>query len=268
VHLIVRGRKVRIATGGRSIRPSYPLVVMLHAAAVDRTAWSLVTRTIAGAGWSVCTPDLPGHGSSAGPAVHSVEDGAAWVAELVEATGHRSAHVAGHSLGSLLALELAATRPDVVDSLMLLGTAATMPVHPDLAAAADAGDHLAIELIAAWGHAEPAHLGRHASPGLSIRDTAIRMMERTAPEVIASDLRAAASYEGAIEAAVHVRCPVLVIAGGLDRMTPWRNAEPLIAALPDVVVEHLPRTGHMMMTEDPHAVADAMLRFLRSSTEA
>jgi pimeloyl-ACP methyl ester carboxylesterase len=228
---------------------------------MDHTVWALIGRALAHHGVSLLAPDLPGHSHSEGPAPTSVEDYAAWIGRLIDATEFPSAHLAGHSMGSLASLELAATRPELVTSLIMLGTAAAMPVHPELQAAADEGRHLAVELINSWSFASESHLGRHPTPGLTLRDGGIKLMERIDPRVIASDLRASAAYTGALGAASHVTCPSLLLLGEDDLMTPPHNAEPLVKALGATTVT-LAKTGHMMMLERPHEVIDTMMEFL------
>ncbi len=258
----MQSRRVRAATGGRPLAPNRPLLVLLHGAGMDHTVWALVMRALAYAGYSVLAPDLPGHGGSEGPVPSSVEDYADWTAALVEAAGFESGHVGGHSMGASVALATAAARPDLVDSIILLGTAAEMPVHPDLQTAADAGDHRAIELIMSWGLAPAAQLGRHPVPGMAMRDAGTRLLESVDAGALASDLRASGAYKGGLEAAAAVDCPALLILGRRDQMTPWRNARPLAEALGDVKVVTLSDAGHMMMFEDPDAVIDRIRAFL------
>ncbi len=262
MELEVRGHRVRVATGGRAFEPDRPLLVMLHGAGMDHTVWALVMRALAHQGYSVLAPDLPGHGKSEGPLPTSVEEYAEWTAALIASTGFHTAHVAGHSLGAAIALHVAATRPNLAASLVLLGTASAMPVHPELQSAADAGDHKAIELIMSWGLGPQAHVGRHPVPGMAMRAGGTRLMESVEPEALAADLRTSAAYAGALRDAAQVRCPTLLVVGTRDLMTPARNAAPLADALADVSVTTLPDAGHMMMLEDPNGVIDAILAFL------
>ncbi len=262
MELTVHDRTVRAATGGRPLAEDRPLLVLLHGAGQDHTVWALVMRALAHRGYSLLAPDLPGHGKSEGPAPLSIEEYAAWTRDLIAAAGFASAHLCGHSMGSLAALHLAASEPTIVDSLALIGTAATMPVHPELQAAADNGDHLAIELIISWGLAPRSHTGRHPTPGLTLRESGFRLMERNDPAVIASDLRASSSYGGAIDAAAQVSCPTLLLLGERDMMTPVRNAAPLRDAMPNAQTIVVPNAGHSLMAEQPNAVIDAMTAFL------
>jgi pimeloyl-ACP methyl ester carboxylesterase len=263
VELVVSGKRVRAATGGRPLDlGSRPLLVLVHGAGMDHTVWALIGRALAHRGYSLLAPDLPGHAGSEGPAPTTVEDYAAWTAQLLDTVDAGPAHVAGHSMGSLTVLHLAATDPDAVRTLTMLGTAALMPVHPELQAAADRHDHLAIELITGWSLPAATHLGRHPTPGMSLRDGTVRLMERIDPAVIASDLRASNAYDGAVTAAGAVRCPALLILGEQDMMTRPSGAAPLTAALAGAETVVLPDTGHLMMLERPHVVIDTMLEFL------
>ena len=263
MELVVAGKRVRAATGGQPLDPGLrPLLVLVHGAGMDHTVWALIGRALAHHGYSVLAPDLPGHGASEGPAPTTIEDYAAWTAELVAAVDAGPAHLAGHSMGSLTVLHLAATRPELARTLTLLATAARMPVHPELQAAADRHDHLAIDLITGWSLPAAAHLGRHPTPGLSLRDGVVRLMERIDPAVIASDLRASSSYAGAVGAAAAVRCPALLVLGELDMMTRPSGAAPLVEALAGAETVHLPETGHLMMLERPHVVIDTLLEFI------
>ncbi len=139
----VDGRTINAATGAVAIDRDEvahaPLVVLLHGAGMNRSVWSQQTRWLAHHGTRALAVDLPGHGDSEGPALPSVGDLAAWAAALADALGDRI-HVIGHSMGAFIALEAAATSPDRVASVVLLGVGATMAVHPDLQAAADADD--------------------------------------------------------------------------------------------------------------------------------
>ena len=59
-----------------------------------------------------------------------------------------------------------------------------------------------------------------------------------------------------------MRCPTLVILGARDIMAPPKNAQGLIAALPDAKVVTVPDCGHALMAEQPDVVLDALRAFL------
>ena len=62
--------------------------------------------------------------------------------------------------------------------------------------------------------------------------------------------------------AAGLRCPTLVPAGDDDRLTPARQAVPLVEAISGARLVVLPRTGHMMSIERPDETLDAMRDFL------
>ena len=63
--------------------------------------------------------DLRGHGASSRPGAYSVALMAADVASLLDAVGGAAVDLVGHSLGGLVALRVAAGRPDRVRRLVL-----------------------------------------------------------------------------------------------------------------------------------------------------
>jgi len=261
VKFSVDGRTVNAATGAVAIDRDEvahaPLVVLLHGAGMDRSVWSQQTRWLAHHGTRALAVDLPGHGDSEGPALTSVGDLAAWAAALADALGDRI-HLIGHSMGAFIALEAAATSPDRIASVVLLGVGATMAVHPDLQAAADADDPLAAALMAGWMHGPDQKFGLNPTPGLSMTGTSRAVIETCPTGVLGPDLRACVAYEGAVAAAGAASCPVTLILGSLDRMTPRRSAQPLVDAMPGANIVELPDSGHAPMMEEPGAVRSAL----------
>jgi pimeloyl-ACP methyl ester carboxylesterase len=254
----VDGVEAHASTGGVPLEGDEPVVLFLHGAGMDSTVWQLQTRYFAHRGLRSVAVDLPAHGRSAGSALGSVEDMAEWVGRFMGAAGFTSAHLVGHSMGTFVALEMALRHPALVASLTLCGTATGMPVHPDLLAAAEHDLPAAAALMAAWGHAQPAHMGTNPTPGLWMLGGARALVERSAPGVLATDFRACMAYADATTAAAAVACPCTVIIGLGDKMTPPKAGLALAAAIPAATVIELPGTGHQMMTEAPRAVQRAI----------
>ena len=140
----LRGEVAYFGTGSGALDSANPAMLFVHGAGFDHSVWVMPARYFARHGFSVIAPDLPGHGRSGGEGLSAVADMADWLVELLAATGHDSAHVIGHSMGSLVALNLARRHPDRVAQVALLGTSAPMPVGPPLLNAAE-DDHVAAE---------------------------------------------------------------------------------------------------------------------------
>ncbi|CAO3413338.1 alpha/beta fold hydrolase [Azospirillum doebereinerae] len=262
MELIVNGHAVFAHTGGRPFDSARPAVVLLHGAGMDHTVWSLQSRFLAHHGRSVLAVDLPGHGRSGGAPLSSIAELADWVPALLDAAGLPRAALIGHSMGALVALDTAARHPDRVESLALLGVAERMPVHPDLLAAAAAGEPSAVELVIGWGHGPRGHTGGNPTPGLALIPGSRRLMGSVTPGVLGVDLAACNAYAQGAASADAVACPALLLLGALDRMTPAKAGRSLAARIKSSHVVTLPATGHMVMTEAPDATIDALTPFL------
>ncbi len=260
--LDVAGAPVFAATGGRPFDPQLPAVVFLHGAGADHTVWALQTRWFAHHGRAVLAVDLPGHGRSGGDPLPSAAAVAGWIPAVLDAAGIAAAGLVGHSLGAISALECAARHPGRVRALALLGAAPRMPVHPDLLAAAAAGDHVAHELITDWSLGRRAHLGGSTAIGMWMAGGADALLDANPAGVLAADLQAANGYDGAEAAAGAVRCPTLVLLGGDDRMTPRRSGEALAAMIDGARCEVLAGAGHSLMQERPDEVLAALRTLL------
>jgi len=100
---------------------SGPPLVLLHCLCVDHHFWDFAAEL--GRDFSLLRYDLPGHGASAVPrAAYGIAELSTQLADLLAAHGIARAHVAGISLGGLIAQHFAATRPELVDRLILIDT--------------------------------------------------------------------------------------------------------------------------------------------------
>jgi pimeloyl-ACP methyl ester carboxylesterase len=258
MRLMVEGREVFAGTGGRAFDPALPAMVFLHGAGFDHTAWALLARAFAHHGFGVLAPDLPGHGRSAGPALTSIPALADWTAALIDAAGVQSARLAGHSMGSLIALETAARHSGKVSALGLIATAAPMAVSNELLEAAKKSDHAAIDMISIWGNGFHATIGGSQAPGLWMLGGAERLLERAAAGVLFADLSACNDYRGGLAAAATVTVPATVILGSRDAMTPAKSGKAIAAAIASCRLTVLEGAGHMLMTERPDEVLAAL----------
>ncbi|HEX2420930.1 MAG TPA: alpha/beta hydrolase, partial [Acidimicrobiia bacterium] len=213
-------------------------MVLIHGAGENHTRWRYQSRWLKNRGFRVAPLDLPGHGDDGGEPLSTVEEMASWVAGQIEGP----AALVGHSMGGLIALELARTRPDLVDRLILSGTSTSIQVNPELQQAAD--EHLteAVAMIVGWSYDPIGRLGGHPDPGIAPAILTGRLLEFELGN-LGRDLRATASYTRGEEAAAGVRVPTLVIAGGVDRMVPLASVQRLAAAIEGSQFEILEKAG-------------------------
>ena len=257
----IDGRRVYAATGGQPFDRAKPAIVFLHGAGCDHTVWQLPARWFAWHGFSVLAVDLPGHGRSDGPPLATVADLGRWVGRLLDAAGVEAATLVGHSMGAAIALEAAAALGPRAARIALLGTAAAIPVHKDLLAAAREEPQRAYAMMTAWAHGADAKLGGNPVPGLWMTGGSLALFARNQPGVLHTDLDACAAWKSGPEAAGKLRCPALVVIAANDIMTPPKAGLALAGLVAGSRSVTIAGCGHMLLSEAPDAVLDALIDF-------
>jgi len=242
-----------------------PLVLLLHGVGGGREGWSTTGPALAAAGLRALAVDQPGYGLSAPIEPYDLAGMAGAIERLIEWTGEPGAIVVGHSMGGMVAQELAARSPPRVRALVLAATSAAFgPSDGEwqrgfLAsrfAPLDAGvgmAGLAAELVptmAARG-AEPACLA-------TARDLMAGVPEATYRSALAALLRF--DRRAALP---RIAVPTLVVTGDQDRTATPEVARRMAARIPGALVEILPASGHLLMLEQPAAFDAVLLAFLR-----
>lgn len=262
--LDVAGKRVFAATGGKVFDPALPAVVFIHGNGCDHTSWSMQTRWFAYHGYGVLAVDLPGNGRSDGPMPDSVEAFADWLPGLLDAAGVQQATLVGHSMGALIGLETALRHPARVTRLSLLGFAYPMAVNPELQALADSGSYTTVELMNDWMIAKKNQIGANRVPGGSLLAASIRLVDSAPRSSLALGFRVCNGYANGKQAVAGVACPVQIIAGERDQMTPLRAARGWAKEFRDGRIDVLPGCGHLMMGERPDETLDALRSFIAS----
>jgi 2-succinyl-6-hydroxy-2,4-cyclohexadiene-1-carboxylate synthase len=114
-------------------------VVLVHGFTQTLASWDALADALADT-FQVIRVDLPGHGGSA-----AVEAGFAETAAAIGEAGGRATYV-GYSMGGRLCLRLAVDRPDLVQSLVLVGASPGLADDAERAARRQADEALADEI--------------------------------------------------------------------------------------------------------------------------
>ncbi|MGF6772655.1 pimeloyl-ACP methyl ester carboxylesterase [Paraburkholderia sp. GAS199] len=273
--LTVQDKAAYAYTGGKPFDANLPTAVFIHGAEHDHSVWALQTRYFAHHGFSVLAVDLPGHCRSAGPALTSVAAMADWLAALLDAANVQRAFVAGHSMGSLVALDFAGRYPDRVTHLALLATAMPMAVSDTLLDAAANREPEAIGMVNVWSHSGIAAKPSCPGPGFWLHGMNQRLMERVSArgeaQLFHTDFTACNDYADGLARAAEVRCPTRLVVGRRDAMTPPRAAKALAQALAQAGMPVDTVTldaGHALMSEQPDATLDALFGLARQPAKA
>lgn len=237
------------------------VLLLVHGLGGTANFWAPVVAAYAPT-HRVIVPDLPGAGRSAPAPACSIDSLARDLLALMDALGVAAAHVAGHSMGSIVCQHLAALAPMRVLDLVLLGPLAELPdaARPALEARAQTARSEGMEPIATVvcerGLAAATKARQPVVVGF-VRE----MVLRQPAEGYAAHCLALATGRRAAPATV--RCPTLLVSGIEDTTAPPASVEALAAALPDARVELLTDCGHWTAVEKPREVVDAMQRFHR-----
>ena len=262
MYLTVDAKKIYAYAANHPFDAGKPTVIFIHGAANDHSVWSLQSRYYAYHGWNALAVDLPGHGKSAGSPCPSIGAAADWVMRLLDAAGAATAALVGHSMGSLIALETAARHSDRITRIAMIASAVPIQVSEALLNTSQANDHAAYEMINVFAHSNTAQLGGNRVPGMWMMGSAMRLMERSGNGVLHADFSACNNYASGLEAAQKLKCPVLMILGKRDLMTPMKVAGDVISKLANVKVVALDGAGHSLMAEKPDEVLDSLISFL------
>ena len=258
-------------TGGKPFDAALPCIVFIHGALHDHSVWTLLARWCAHHGHGVLAVDLPGHGRSAGPALGSVEALGDWVLAVLDAAGVAAATpvtLVGHSMGSLVALEAAARAPERIRRLVMVGAAYPMKVSATLLDTARDAPIKAIDMVNAFSISTLAAKPSFPGPGTWLHGSNQALMQRVlagphaagcAVNLFHHDFSVCDRYGNGLAAAAAVACPVTMVLGAQDQMTPPRSARDIAAVLKARVV--LLPSGHSLMSEVP----DGLLAALREA---
>jgi pimeloyl-ACP methyl ester carboxylesterase len=183
---------------------------------------------------------------------------------ILDAAGETSAHVFGISLGGIVAQEVALTYPDRVRSLTLCSThpAGTEAHWPDETVMEMLRNRNTLPREEAIRASIPVGYAETTDRDWIEQDVRLRLEIPTHEAGYMGQLMAGLGYPGTVPRLPQVKVPALVIHGDLDKMVPVANVQVLADALPDARTVIVQGAGHVIFTDAPDAVTDAVLTFL------
>jgi 3-oxoadipate enol-lactonase len=209
--------------------------------------------------------DARGTGRSPVPeAPYGIDELAQDAADILDG---RSASVVGLSMGGYTALTLVRARPELVRSLVLVGTGAggpdRVPRPQDIRDAYAAAIGLPFDeygwrtmpLTFSPGWTEQ-------NPGRFEEILAARGEHPTSDLTLDAHLRACYGFYGRGCAVERIDVPTLVVHGDADVIVPVENGRMLASRLPNARYVELPGRGHNVQLEDPATINRLVLEFL------
>jgi pimeloyl-ACP methyl ester carboxylesterase len=208
-------------------------------------------------------------GSTSTPGPVSVADHAADARALLAHLGIARAHIAGHSTGAAVALQLALDAPEIVHSLILLEpTLLTTPAAQ--AFFAKAGP--AFDAFASGQRMQALEIFMTAASGLPW-DKCSALLESRVPGAIAQSIKDADTFFGVelpaqtqwtftAGQAATIRQPTLSILGAKTEPL-WVEVDALLrSSIPNIASTAIQNVGHLLHIEDAPPVARAFADFV------
>jgi len=207
-----------------------------------------------GSGWSRTAP-MP----------CTITDLAEDAAAVLRQRRARRATVLGLSMGGMIAQELAARRPDLVERLFLVGTRPPTPAHLPM----DPAElHAALRPRAAeerWPDFIRSLWSRQVGPGFAeahpaaLDEIVTQTLRRPTPQHgVLGQARAIAAWTGP-DKLKRISAPTTVVHGTHDPMMPVGNGHRLARAITGASYVEVPGAGHLVPYEAPDVLLDQLL---------
>jgi 3-oxoadipate enol-lactonase len=238
-----------------------PPLVLLHCLGVDHHFWDFAKPL--SEDFTLYRYDLPGHGTSATPSgAYGIADLSGQLAGLLEQHRTGRVHLAGISLGGLIAQHFAAMHPKSVDRLILIDTT---PRYTDemrsmwaerAASARHAGSASLVEgLLKIWF--TPAAIARNGADVQYVRTT----IGKCSGEgyALACEALAAADLRGL---SGQIKAPTLVVCGDDDIPSFLDAARLLSSTIGGAKLSWIPQAKHASVLEQPDAGVKLIREFL------
>lgn len=172
--------------------------------------------------------------------------------------------LAGLSMGGYVAMEVMRRAPDQVTRLALLDTTAR-PDQEDakerrfrMIALAEGGCFDKTHALLWERLVHPAHRGNSV-----LEAKVLRMMQKTGSLAFIRQQRAIMDRIDSRPSLPAIAVPTLVLVGDQDLMTPLEYAEEMANLIPGAKLNVVKDSGHLSPLEQPQAVAEAMMAWLK-----
>ncbi|MEM6387574.1 MAG: alpha/beta hydrolase [Pseudomonadota bacterium] len=210
--------------------------------------------------------DLPGFGANAHlDPFDRIEVYAEWVIQQVRQRGIDRYTLLGHSMGGMIAQEVAARDTKALDGLILYGTGPLGDIpgrfetiaESRRRAKADGAEATATRIVATWLMKQT---DSPAFPQVARLACSARL-----PALLAG-LEAMEHWSG-VSALKSITTPTLIIWGDRDRSYNWPQIEELWRSIPKSSLCVLPNCSHLAHLEEPKIFERVLSKFLQTNSE-
>jgi pimeloyl-ACP methyl ester carboxylesterase len=245
---------------------SGPPLMLIAGLASDSQSWLPVIEDLSSQ-YKLILPDNRGTGRTKPmEVVSSISLMADDLAALIKHLELKNVHVMGHSMGGFIAIDLAARYPELLDKLILAGTASSNSMRNNILF-----ENWAINIrkgmdpetwfreLFCWIFTERFFEDQDAL------DEAVRIAIDypfpQSPQAFNNQVKALASYNGS-QYLEKISNSTLVITGREDLLYPMETARILAANIPGANLAIIDGAAHALFTEQPKTFTDHVLAYL------
>ena len=230
--------------------------VLVHGFMGGSAQWDGIRPALDGS-FDLVALDLPGFGKNHDlPPINRIEDFAEWVIATLKDKGIRNYDLLGHSMGGMIAQEIARRDSQAVDRLVLYATGSIGVVpgrfetmeESKARAVADGAQATARRISATW------FLDCENSPAYP---SCAALAERASLEAILAGLDAMQAWSGQ-DVLNSIVQKTLILWGDGDRTYTWDQISLLWSEIPDAGLAVLPRCAHAVHMEKPELFCDIL----------
>lgn len=234
-------------------------LVLIHGLGARAEDWAQLAPYFARAGYRVYLPDLPGYGESDMPVnfSYSIADQAQVVTGFLDTLGLKQVDLGGWSMGGWIVQVVALHHPERVNRLILFDSAGIYARPEWNTALFTPTSANQIAQLNALLMPNPPSI-----PGFVAAD--ILRLSRSHGWVIQRALASMLTGRDTTDSQLpQLRMPVLIVWGGLDRITPLAQALKIHASVPQSQLDVIQGCGHLAPSQCAPAIAPTALQFLR-----
>jgi non-heme chloroperoxidase len=254
---LASGLRLEVAECGRG-----PAILFLHGYTDSWRSFESIMRRLPD-DVRALAPSQRGHGGSDRPASgYTIADFAGDAVALLDAKGIDKATVVGHSMGSLVAQELAIAHPDRVARLVLVGAATTFD-NPGVRGLEETVRTLADPVPRAFVEEFQASTAYRPLAQELLRmfvDESLKVPSRVWRDVAAGLLAFRSE-----DRVAHIQSPTLIVRGEYDEIAPESEEQRLRRSIRGCTVARYADTGHAPHWEQPERFTDELVAFVRDA---
>ncbi|MCY4334370.1 MAG: alpha/beta fold hydrolase [Litoreibacter sp.] len=235
-------------------------LVLVHGFMGGSTQWHCILSCFTGKR-TLITLDLPGFGANAHlPPLNRIEGFAEWVIAELKAQGVERYHLLGHSMGGMVAQEIARRDSARIERLILYATG-PLGVIPGrfetieqskARARTDGAEQTARRIAATW------FLKREKAP---LYPACANIAVQATLPALEAGFDAMQAWSG-LDALSKIECETLLLWGDCDRTYSWDQTQLLWSGITGASLAVVPQTAHAVHMEKPAIFSELVGDFL------